>query len=291
MTFATASLPEAKEAICKPVMASWGNKASTVTTEPAAKPENITAKGTTAPSKDTNRSTEFIDDYTHKYYYRQLTKDQKEYYRYCFDQKRYLTVAPEPKKSDYDRRIALIAFNRDNPHLLLYPTKFSIDNGFTSMTAKKRNKILKIANSIADKAKQYDRDFDKIKAIHDGLNAMITYESGHEMVSAFLEGKADCSGYADAFCMVCQLAEIECVVVWGTAKNGAGEGEHAWNKVKISNNWYNVDVCWDDVKHDKYTYFLCSDKSFARNHTADKSISSPKAAKDYPVDYLGNETV
>ena len=191
----------------------------TTTYETISKPMETTTTTTASTTVETEtpetieRSEEFIDDYTHKYYYQNLTDDQKEYYRYCFDQRRYMTVAIEPQKSDYDKRIALIAFNRDNPHLLLYPTKFSIDNGYTSMTEKKRNKILKTAKSIADKAKQHDREFDKIKTIHDELNAMITYESGHEMVSAFLEGKADCSGYADAFCMVCQLAEIECVVV------------------------------------------------------------------------------
>ena len=274
---------EIKDPLCAP---GGDNNTQESTASTTTKP-----KGAAVKTKAVKFSTEFIDDYTHKYYYQSLTNDQKKYYRYCFDQKRYLTVAPEPKMSDKDKRIALIAFNRDNPHLVLYPTRYSIDNGLTSMTAKKRNKVLKAAKAIADKACKYERTFDKLKVIHDSLLDHITYESYKEMISAFLEGKADCSGYADAFCMVCQLAGIECIVVWGTANNGAGVNEHAWNMVRIGDDWYNVDVCWDDVKHDRYTYFLRSDNAFCKNHTAETLICCPNASKKYPVDHLGNETI
>ena len=124
-------ITEIKDPLCAPGGSNYNQKSTASTT---TKP-----KGAAVKTKAVKCSTEFIDDYTHKYYYQSLTGNQKKYYRYCFDQKRYLTVAPEPKVSDKDKRIALIAFNRDNPHLVLYPTRYSIDNGLTSMTAKKRN--------------------------------------------------------------------------------------------------------------------------------------------------------
>ena len=268
------------------------NTVSQETSDTTTKPHYTVPEETEPTTSDTVESSDaFIDDYTRKYYYNTLTESQKKYYRFCFGQKRYLISAKEPSIPESDKKIALFAMNRDNPHLQLYPTQYMIDNGFTSMTSQKRNRIQSVANSVAENARKYDRDFEKVKYIHDELCDLITFEYNCEMISAFLDGKSDCSGYADAFCMVCQLAEIDCIVVYGTANNGRDAGEHAWNKVKINNCWYNVDVSWDDVKHDRYTYFLCSDKSFSRNHTIDMPVCFPVSKEDYPVDYLGNETI
>jgi transglutaminase/protease-like cytokinesis protein 3 len=245
---------------------------------------------TTSPIADTSDiQPDFIDDYSRKYYYNMLSDTQKEYYKYCFNEERYLTNAPEPQYSEKDKEVALFALDRDNPHLRLYPSQYLIDNELTNMTPKKRSKILKIAQSITDKADKYDRTFDKVKILHDELLNHISYEYYHEMEAAFLDGKADCSGYADAFCIVCQLAGIDCIVVYGTANNGQTNSDHAWNMVKLGDTWYNVDVCWDDVNHDNYTYFLKSDNAFKDDHIVDMPISCPKANKGYPIDYLGNE--
>ena len=58
---------------------------------------------------------------------------------------------------------------------------------------------------------------------------------------------------------------------------------------KIGDDWYNVDVCWDDVRLFTHTYFLRTDKAFSSNHTVKMPISCPKATKRYPVDQYGNE--
>lgn len=42
------------------------------------------------------------------------------------------------------------------------------------------------------------------------------------------------------------------------------EGYHAWNKIKIDNEWYNVDVTQEAEKLEKtgeFKYFLVSDKT------------------------------
>ena len=282
LTMEDIMLTEINDPLCAPGGDNNIEKATSVT---ITKSKETTAK----KMKDVKRSTEFIDDYTHKYYYNTLTDTQKAYYRYCFNKKRYSINGPEPNYSSTDKDIAYYAFQRENPHLRLYPTQYQIDNELTSMTPKKRNKILKAAKAIADKVSEYDRTFDKIKAIHDELRDLIIYESYKEMESAFIEGKADCSGYADAFCVVCQLAGIDCIVVWGKANNRAINDDHAWNMVKIGDDWYNVDVCWDDVRLFTHTYFLRTDKAFSSNHTVKMPISCPKATKRYPVDQYGNE--
>ena len=58
-----------------------------------------------------------------------------------------------------------------------------------------------------------------------------------------------CEGYACAFKCLCDKLSIPCILATGNAKNsksGAGEA-HMWNEVQMDNNeWYAVDVTWND---------------------------------------------
>ncbi len=57
-----------------------------------------------------------------------------------------------------------------------------------------------------------------------------------------------CEGYARAFKYLCDEKGIPCVLVDGNAKNkadSAGEA-HMWNYVKLGEQWYAVDVTWND---------------------------------------------
>ncbi len=63
--------------------------------------------------------------------------------------------------------------------------------------------------------------------------------------------KAVCHGYANLFKTLCDLTSLECVVINGTAKTRPGDighypGElnHAWNAVKIDNEWKLIDATW-----------------------------------------------
>lgn len=46
-----------------------------------------------------------------------------------------------------------------------------------------------------------------------------------------------CMSYAYSYKLLCDLAKVDCMVVTGTIENCP----HAWNKVKINNEWLNVD--------------------------------------------------
>lgn len=58
--------------------------------------------------------------------------------------------------------------------------------------------------------------------------------------NGLLQGKCVCAGYADILRNALSLVGIESLYVSGIAKEG-----HAWNKVKLDGEWYNVDVTWD----------------------------------------------
>lgn len=61
----------------------------------------------------------------------------------------------------------------------------------------------------------------------------------------FLTGrKGICLGYASTFHLLMELCGVECLTVEGSSHGGADD--HAWNLVKLEEEWYAVDVTWDD---------------------------------------------
>jgi len=64
----------------------------------------------------------------------------------------------------------------------------------------------------------------------------------------FVKKKAVCSGYAQAFSAIMYQLGIPCTDV--------SSGGHIWNKVKIGNTWYHVDVTWNDCQKNKTKYLL-----------------------------------
>lgn len=121
-------------------------------------------------------------------------------------------------------------------------------------------------------------DYDKVKTVHDYIvkNTVYDYDNylrnsvsdeSHSIIGTLLMEKAVCDGYSKSMQFLLGKIGIESEFVTGT-----GNGEpHAWNKVKIDGNWYNVDSTWNDPIPDRgnnvsYKYFLVTDEYLARDH-------------------------
>ncbi|MDE6621241.1 MAG: hypothetical protein K2K74_12275 [Lachnospiraceae bacterium] len=118
-------------------------------------------------------------------------------------------------------------------------------------------------------------DYDKEKTAHDTLISRVKYDANAPMnqsaYSALVYGRTVCAGYARALQYVLQQLDIPCYYVTGYA----GEN-HAWNIVKLSDGYYNVDSTWDDTNPNTYDYFNCSDDDYASTHVRrDLSIYLP----------------
>lgn len=94
----------------------------------------------------------------------------------------------------------------------------------------------------------------------------LTQEPDYVVVSK----KAVCIGYSKLVKEMCGNAGIQAVIVDGFVKN---EGhfveneEHAWNAVKINNNWYLLDATWGaDNGFFSKKYFLADPSVFQENH-------------------------
>lgn len=133
-----------------------------------------------------------------------------------------------------------------------------------------------------------ESDFKKLKSFHNALISGCEYADTsaypYSAYGCLIEGKAVCEGYSKALSLLCGRVGIGCVPVLGRAKGSDAES-HMWNKVLLDNEWYNVDVTWDDPVSDIGSdyigndYFGVTDELISKDHTEDPSrlLRYPKA--------------
>lgn len=133
-----------------------------------------------------------------------------------------------------------------------------------------------------------DTTYSKIKLVHDYLINMVSYDQTlskdniYNIYGALINKEAVCEGYSKAFKYIMDDFGIPCIIVCGIGQNSNGQTEsHAWNYVRIDNNWYAVDCTWDDpvivgngrVSDSVYKkYFLKGSNDFFVDHTEDGKI-------------------
>ena len=113
-------------------------------------------------------------------------------------------------------------------------------------------------------------------------------EQGQTIKSVFVNHRSVCAGYSRAFEYLCRKAGLECVYVTGTAVLNNGEnGSHAWNLIRIQDQWYWCDVTWGDPVFEgqgegemNYNYFCVSDRELTKEHVIDYNPSD--LSVEYP---------
>ncbi len=111
-------------------------------------------------------------------------------------------------------------------------------------------------------------DAERVLAFHNYIIDMVDYESNipiedltytQSVYSVFGhdDKKTVCAGYSGAFMMLCNAVGIDCICVTSAL--------HQWNKVRINDTWYNIDLTADDLGLDEdkksrrqYLYFCRS---------------------------------
>ncbi len=121
------------------------------------------------------------------------------------------------------------------------------------------------AQNIVTAAEMLAGDYPKEKLVHDALITTVEYRDGaaydQSAYSALVGGETVCAGYARAFQYVMQKLGIPCYYCTGMTTES-----HAWNIVKLSDGYYNVDATWDDTDPSTYDYFNRTDVDYAGNH-------------------------
>lgn len=135
-------------------------------------------------------------------------------------------------------------------------------------------------------------DIEKVYTVYTYIITHCAYDSdasssSHKAYGLLKNGKAVCDGYAEAFMLFMVINGVDAEVITGRADSGP----HAWNQVKIDNNWYNLDLTWDDPidsvtgkdisGHTFYKYFLLDDKEINKTHTAESTFTHSCNDKSY----------
>ena len=153
------------------------------------------------------------------------------------------------------------------------------------------NKISEVAKQSLEKAKTVIQevitdsmtDVQKEKAIHDYIVAHTAYSDTisndvtnpmYSIEGVLLNQKAVCQGYAETMKLFMDMLNIECQIVTGYGIQADGKVAHAWNLVKLDNEWYHVDATWDDPTPDvpnrvKYGYFNVTTEMITKDHEMD----------------------
>ncbi|MDE7476639.1 MAG: Ig-like domain-containing protein, partial [Lachnospiraceae bacterium] len=135
-------------------------------------------------------------------------------------------------------------------------------------------------------------DLEKAIALHDYLVINCEYDKerlsqgsvplvSHSAYGSLVNRISVCDGYALAYKYLLSLEGINCYMVTSEAMN------HAWNLIELDEQFYQVDVTWDDPTWDRigravHTYMFRSDNDFKRALS-----SSNQTHHDWNVTYGG----
>ncbi|MGY3189606.1 transglutaminase domain-containing protein [Lysinibacillus sp. TE18511] len=133
-------------------------------------------------------------------------------------------------------------------------------------------------------------DLQKLRAAHDFIVLSAEYSketegSQYSPYTLLTENKGVCQAYALVLYRMLEMLGFEVQYVPGKV----GEQLHAWVLVKLDNEWYHIDVTWDDPLPDRkgevrYNYFLVSDRQLAQDHSWDYA-SFPAATSEAYIDF------
>lgn len=126
-------------------------------------------------------------------------------------------------------------------------------------------------------------DAQRVHAIYDYLTLEVAYDSALTeiddedfyqykgfYIEGVLEGKAVCDGIAKTFALMSAMLDLPVYKVTGEGMGGVG---HAWNKVRVADNWFVVDATWGNIlvnafqERQTHAYVLVSDGTIDGTHT------------------------
>lgn len=267
------------------------------------KKSSVIEKSVTTPSAQDVENDKAYADVKTDYAYEMLTDDYvKELYKELansIDLSRAPTVTVDGSLDEFQITQALQAYRNDHPETfwLTGESKYYVKNNSTTVEFEysiEPSEILSAKETFENKIDNilYDlpsgSDFEKEEYINNYIIENCKYDDAaaqteniegneNDAYGALVDGSAVCEGYARAFQLLCNKADIDCVMVSGTVDNT----NHAWNCVKIGGEWYQIDVTWNDTDGDKdylqNDYFNLTDSLMLEDHTLSPKYSDVDA--------------
>lgn len=237
-----------------------------------------------------------------EYHFLKLSVTEKIYYRKLLkaidDSQNIVRVSPIIDKSAIKR--VNQAINFDHPELffvdfhslnlyqasaeIMQQINYLIKDVVLENTIKEIEKeISSIVKKVNDK--NLKNDYEKIRWIHNYLVRNVRYDydankkpsenpESFNVTGALHNKRAVCEGISKAFKLLCDRMDVYSIIIEGNSNFESCDTQtsHAWNIVKINNQFSHIDVTWDanlseNCRHTLYDYFCLSDKRIRKDHT------------------------
>lgn len=249
------------------------------------------------------------------YYYNTLTQNEQTIYKSLANSVKDLKtefVIQDYEFKDVDTAMkdvekALHKFLLDHPEVFYLNDKYSVSTTQSILGDKVsltvsytvenldelNNKIEEIKNEIEETIKlaniSNDNIFEKELKLHDILGKNVKYYEyenindiphyAHTIYGAFVQKKAVCDGLSKSMQILLDKVDIESIILTGTLNNES----HAWNMVKLNDEWYNLDITSDKSIKDYndvviHSYFNITTDKIKQSHTIDEEEILPVAS-------------
>lgn len=158
--------------------------------------------------------------------------------------------------------------------------------------AVKEEQIEDIVGEILANISQDATDYEKVKYVYETIIHKTEYDinaaDNQNICSVFLNHSSVCQGYAKAVQYLLNQLKVPATLVNGTVETGEG---HAWNLVKVENEYYYVDATWGDASYQlqnnedsrmiqdmqaiSYDYLCVTTEELTRTHTLSEIVPLP----------------
>ncbi len=161
-------------------------------------------------------------------------------------------LAANSINADYGEIFWLKNYTYETLQIAGINNSITVKPGYT-MTKNERDsyqeRIDKVVDAWLAKAPTGGTDYEKSKWVYETLINNVDYvensPNDQNIISVFLNNRTVCKGYSCAANYLLNKLGIQSIVVVGTAEGGP----HAWNMVKLDNEYYFMDVTWGNSNY------------------------------------------
>ena len=148
-----------------------------------------------------------------------------------------------------------------------------------NLNKKNEKKIKEIIKKL--KISKKDTEYQAVKKIYDWFckdSGMVYNDKQNTIEDVLYKNTGACSSFSVVFKYLLNEIGIECDLIGCANIFEIGGYGHAWNRVKIDNKWYYLDITWDlnlqeIFKGTKdYSFYLVSFEDIYKNDHSDKSF-------------------
>lgn len=239
------------------------------------------------------------------FYYSFLTDSEKRVYETlltaCYEFREEAQISPTVPETEFLRANSALSLDHPEFYWTGSSSKYYVDqnNMVTSVSYEMNGDEREIIDGIDTLTRSLleslpEREYDAYRTLYEYVIDLTEYDAGdaskgQTIRSVFVDHRSVCAGYSRAFEYLCRKAGLECIYVTGSAVlNSGASGSHAWNMIRIQDQWYWCDVTWGDPVFEgqgegemNYNYFCVSDREIMKEHTID--VHPSDIAVEYPA--------